>query len=82
MNCGDPTGNLSSLNEMFVSRLPSPKCGTSVTIKCEVGFKWADNSMSYLLSCQANGMWIFAVACLSRVFKSLEIFPDFCYACM
>ena len=67
MNCGNPTANLTALNQDTVSGLTTQINGDSGTIKCKVGYKWTDGSLTKTLSCSASGTWNFPAGCVCMV---------------
>ena len=73
-NCADPTGNLTAWNVEVVSGDPiSLTYGTSIQVKCKMGFRWSDNSYSdKIVNCTTTKEWTYVPSCKSK-FHSMRI---------
>ncbi len=69
MNCGDPTQNITSKLQIFLSGSPPNQTvyPTSVAIKCQNGYLYQDGSVVNTLSCQANAAWLIMPQCIGKL---------------
>ena len=67
MDSGDPTTNLTSLNQEFASGTApgSTIYPATFTVKCKTGFMFPDGTTSKTMTTNVDGSWGYQVACIS-----------------
>ncbi len=65
MDCGNPTVNITNMNNEYLTGTPpGPSTYQSTSnLRCRAGYKFGDGSASKLITCQANGAWSTLTAC-------------------
>ncbi len=59
VSCGDPTGNITLQNQIYDSG-SKPTTFNYLTLsllRCRVGMKWSDNTITKAMVCSAAGTW-------------------------
>ena len=68
--CWNPTETLNSLKQIYQTG-PSPPVtpvhGTSWTINCQIGYRWADDTFFHTINCTNTNWTSFPVACIRMI---------------
>ncbi len=67
MDCGDPTTNLTSLNQEFASGTSpgSTAYPTTFIVKCRTGYMFPDGTTSKNMISNRDGSWGYQPTCIS-----------------
>ncbi len=67
VDCGNPTNNLTLLNQNLLTGSISDTIYLANSfITCLKGFQWSDGMQFKNISCGANGAWVFQASCIGR----------------
>ena len=69
MNCGNPTANLTLTSKFYLSgsEPPSTIYLSSIILKCLIGFRFSDGSLTQNSQCDQTGKWSSTVSCDGKI---------------
>ena len=67
INCGDPTSLVTTAMQSFLSgsALSTATYLAYTQVKCIVGYRWADESLTKNITCEATSFWTAIPPCIS-----------------